>query len=204
MSLNTMPTVTSPTLQTQRLNLRQWRLADFEPLSDFLIRDELNKYRGGGLSRGEAWEFLSARAGDWQIRGYGCFVIEEKKSGAAAGFCGLWHPFDLDEPELAWSLYPKFHRKGYAVEAATAVKVWAHETLKLPPLMSFVHPDNAPSIALAERLGAAIEELTTFGGEPRYRYRHVLPGTQPNNGERANAAAATNSQFNESTNQSLK
>ena len=167
--------VPQPVLETERLLLRQWTLADFEPLADFLGRDELNRFRGGALRREEAWEYLSARAGEWTIRGYGSFVIEEKKSGNPVGFAGLWHPFDFIGPELMWSLFPKFHRKGYATEAARAVLAWAHETLRLGPLMSFIHPDNQGSINVAERLGASIEELTTLRGETRYRYRHVLP-----------------------------
>ena len=34
---------------------------------------------------------------------------------------------------------------------------WAAEDLSLPPLFSFVHPDNAPSRRVAERLGATLE-----------------------------------------------
>ncbi|HFQ15904.1 MAG TPA: N-acetyltransferase [Rhodobacteraceae bacterium] len=192
-----MASGTVPVLETERLRLRQWTAADFEPLADFLGREALNRFRGGALAREQAWEFLSARAGEWQIRGYGSFVIEEKKSGRPAGYAGLWHPFDLAEPELMWSLYPEYHGKGYATEAARAVIDWADRTLHLGPLMSFIHPDNTPSIAVAERLGASIEELTTLRGETRYRYRHVLPA-MPAGQQSIQSTRSTNNQISSS------
>lgn len=162
-------------LGTERLLLRQWRRDDFEPLAAFLADENLNRYRGGPLSRLAAWDFLNARAGEWRIRGYGIFVIVEKATSLASGYTGLWHPFDLDEPELAWGLYSAAHGKGYATEAADAVRHWAHEALGLGPLMSFIHPENRASAAVAIRLGATDSGPTELRGEPRRLYRHVLP-----------------------------
>ena len=43
---------------------------------------------------------------------------------------------------------------GIAYEACQIVRAFAFDTLKLETLVSYVHKDNARSIALAERLGA--------------------------------------------------
>tara|TARA_B100000405_G_scaffold299294_1_gene257402 strand:- start:175 stop:510 length:336 start_codon:yes stop_codon:yes gene_type:complete len=45
----------------------------------------------------------------------------------------------------------------------------------LGPLMSFVHPDNQASRAVAERLGAVVEGQGRLNGEPRLIYRHAGP-----------------------------
>lgn len=45
----------------------------------------------------------------------------------------------------------------------------------LKPLMSFVHPENLPSRAVAERIGAVIEGEGELRGEPRLIYRHLKP-----------------------------
>ncbi|MFT7574587.1 MAG: RimJ/RimL family protein N-acetyltransferase [Alphaproteobacteria bacterium] len=162
------------TLHTERLTLREWHLDDFETLAAFLADDTANQYRGPGhgLTRNEAWSHLCEVIGQWHLRGYGEFAIEESESRQVMGWAGLWHPIFLDEPELSWSLFPAAQGKGYATEAAVSVQRWAAEDLDLPPLFSFVHPDNLPSRKLAERLGAVLEGQQEFRGQPRLLYRH--------------------------------
>lgn len=161
------------TLDTDRLRLRQWTRDDFEPVADFLQDPVQTVHLGSGVkTRSEAWDWLCAAVGQWQLTGRGMFAVEVRDDGALVGWSGLWHPIDLEEPELAWSLFPSAQGKGYAVEAARRVLRWAAEDLGLPPLFSFVHRDNTASRALAERLGAEIERETTFRGRPRLVYRH--------------------------------
>lgn len=160
-------------LTTDRLLLRQWRRDDFEPVAAFLQDPEQTRHLGSGRHTLEqAWDWLCSTAGDWAITGKGMFAVEPKDGHELAGWCGLWQPIDLDEPELAWSLFPSAQGKGFATEAATRVQRWAADDLALPPLFSFVHPDNTASRAVAERLGAEIERETTFRGRPRLVYRH--------------------------------
>lgn len=162
------------TLETQRLVLRQWKFGDFEALADFLADGVANRYRGKGvaLDRPEAWRFLCEKTGEWYLRGTGEFAVERKDTGALIGWAGLWHPIELDEPELSWSLFPAAQGQGFATEAAARVMRWASHDLRLPPLFSFVHPENTPSQRLAERLGARLEDKTQFRGQPRLIYRH--------------------------------
>ncbi len=165
--------VTPPVLETDRLRLRAFAMRDFEPLVAFFAIKELNLYRGGTQTRAETWYYMTSRLGEWQIRGYGCFAIEDKASGESAGYCGLRHPIELDEPELTWSLFADYHGRGLATEAARGVMGWAYETLKLPPLMSYVHPDNTASISVAKRLGAKIDGELIHERQKFVRYRHV-------------------------------
>jgi hypothetical protein len=64
------------------------------------------------------------------------------------------------EPELGWQLQIEAEGKGYAFEAAIAMRDWAFQVRKLKTLVSYIGPDNARSIRLADRLGA------TLDGEP--------------------------------------
>lgn len=161
-------------LHTHRLTLRQWRMDDFEPLAAFVADAEVNRFRGSGkaMDRSTAWKFLCEKAGQWSLRGYGEFAVDNSATAALIGWAGLWHPAELPEPELAWSLFPAAHGKGYATEAAECAMRWAAIDLGLPPLFSFVHPDNTPSRRVAERLGATLEAQTTFRDAPRLVYRH--------------------------------
>ncbi len=161
------------TLQTERLTLRGWALTDFEVFAEFLTDEELSKYRGGAIDRIGASNFMSMVVGQWALRGYGGFAIEERALNRVIGMTGLWHPYDFPEPELYWSVFQGFHGKGYATEAAAAVRDWAIG-IKSISIMSFVSPDNKPSIRVAERLGAVRDADSTLGGAPKRVYRHQL------------------------------
>lgn len=164
-----------PVIETDRLRLRAWKMEDFEPLATFLADPELSLYRTAPVDRFGAWKSMCAHIGQWQISGYGVFGAALKETDEPVGYTGLYHPIILDEPELAWSLFRRYHGNGYAVEMARAARDWAARDLGLGPLASIVHPDNAPSIRVAERLGATLEGTTTYLGEPRLLYRHAMP-----------------------------
>ena len=166
------PSYSIPTLETDRLRLRHWDERDFEAYAALRTDAELQRYVGGPVSREKAWEDFCAAPGQWALRGFGVFLVAEKESDAAAGFAGLWYPPDIAEPELCWSLFPGHTGKGYATEAAAEAKRWANETLGLPALMSFVHPENLASQKVAQRLGAKLVEKTMLRGSPRLFYRH--------------------------------
>ncbi|WP_309082745.1 GNAT family N-acetyltransferase [Chelativorans sp.] len=164
-----------PVLESERLVLRGWRKEDFPVHAAFFADAERMRYMGGPKREWEAWTALAAMVGEWFLNGYGMFAVQLKETGTLVGRAGLWHPPYIDEPELAWSLNAGFEGRGYATEAARRVQVWAARDLGLPPLMSFVHPENLPSQAVAKRLGAVPMPPTTLRGEPRLRFRHVLP-----------------------------
>jgi RimJ/RimL family protein N-acetyltransferase len=168
----------TPRIETPNLILRGWEPADFAAYCAFVSGSARMTHVGSGaLSQEQAWHAFCAMIGEWQLRGYGTFAVEEKSSGELCGYAGLWHPATFDEPELCWSLFDGFEGKGIAREAADAVRLWAHDTLHLPALFSLVHPDNTRSMALAERLGASVEKHDTYRGMPRLVYRHTLPAT---------------------------
>ena len=160
-------------LRTERLILRGWTLADFEAFAEFLTDDEMCKYRGGAVDRNGASNFMFMVVGQWAMRGYGGYAIEERSLNRVIGMTGLWHPYDFTEPELYWSIFRGFHGKGYATEAAAAVRDWAIG-VKGIAIMSFVSPDNIPSVKVAERLGAFRDTDAMLGKIPKRVYRHQL------------------------------
>jgi RimJ/RimL family protein N-acetyltransferase len=69
------------------------------------------------------------------------------------GRCGLWHPEGWPGLEVGWKLARHAWGHGYATEAAGAAINWAWTVLDAPCLISVIHPENAPSVRVAERLG---------------------------------------------------
>ena len=164
----------TPVLETERLILRGWKVDDFPFFAGFWADPERTRFFISGVQNEvQSWAAFTAMAGEWALRGVGQFAIQLKSGDQAIGHAGIWYPPDLDEPELAWSLYPGNDGHGYATEAAKKVISWASSQLGLPPLMSFVHPKNTASIAVAKRLGATFEKETTLRDDPRLVFRHT-------------------------------
>lgn len=66
----------------------------------------------------------------------------------------------------------KFWGKGYASEASREVQRAGLDYLVDIPLISLIHPDNKPSIALALAAGAVLEKTVKFRGGQWHLYRH--------------------------------
>jgi RimJ/RimL family protein N-acetyltransferase len=104
-----------------------------------------------------------------------CFLIADKNTDEPIGFAGLWYPLDIEVPELCWSLFLGNTGNGYATEATIAARQWVYENRPYTKLVSYIHPDNAASCAVAERLGAKLEGKITLYGVPRLLFVHPSP-----------------------------
>ena len=142
-----------PTLETARLTLRPPRLEDFEPYAAFFASDR-SICQDGPLNRTGVWKEFATVVGQWALRGYGAWSVEERASGAYVGEAGLFHAAHYPEAEIGWMVLADAEGKGIAHEAAIAVRAFAYGTLGLKTLVSYIDADNARSIPLADRLGA--------------------------------------------------
>jgi RimJ/RimL family protein N-acetyltransferase len=163
------------TLETERLQLRQFTIDDLDAIRESVTDPEVMRYLGGTLSKSwEFWRSLASLVGHWQLRGYGIYAVEEKSSGALVGRVGLLNPVGWPSIEIAWTLARPHWGKGYATEAAAAVARIGFGVLEAERLISLIDPQNLASQKVAERLGAVREGTTDFFGSdtPAYIYRH--------------------------------
>jgi RimJ/RimL family protein N-acetyltransferase len=166
----------APRLETARLVLRGPEPSDAEPIVAFLMDHEHGSGFGTYDNRGDAWRWFATNIGHWHLHGYGYFTVVQG-DGTAIGLCGIWNPEGWPEPELGWALFRGYTGQGFAQEAAERARRWAYATLGLTTLTSNILPDNAPSKALAERLGARYERTytnITMGKDELWR--HPGPG----------------------------
>ena len=169
--------LTAPTLETGRLRLRAHRVDDFDRFAE-LFASPRSKFINGPASRGDAWRMFAADVGQWVLLGFGAWAIERRQDGAHVGQVGLNHPADYPERELGWLLWEEFEGQGYALEAALCARDFAYGTLGWETVVSYIDPDNAPSIRLAERMGATPDpDAVKPGDGPCTVYRHPLPST---------------------------
>lgn len=165
-------TFSIPTLETERLILRAPAQEDFAAEAAFYESDA-SRFVGGPLRPDLTWRGLASALGHWALRGYGMWALESKDTGAYLGKVGLWYPEAWPEPEIGWTLMEDAQGKGFATEAAIAARDYAYGTLGWDTAISLIDPANAPSEALAKRLGASFEttyEHPAFG--TMYIWRH--------------------------------
>ena len=168
--------INTPVIETERLILRAPAIADWPAWRTFVGSDRA-RYIGGPLDEAKAWRSFGHVVGMWVLRGYGSFVFTTRTSDAPLGMTGPWHPADWPERELGWTLWaPEAEGRGYAREAAEAARDHAFRDLGWDTAVSYIDPDNARSIALAERLGARRDMKAAYPGDkPCYVYRHPKP-----------------------------
>jgi RimJ/RimL family protein N-acetyltransferase len=142
-----------PTLVSDALLLRAPTVEDFPLYADILCT-ERGQYMGGPLSRDDAWWDFVQLASGWMLHGHGGWSIVDVDSEELLGFVILGiEPGDA-QIELGFLVSEQNEGLGIAFEAAQMAREFAFDTLNLSELASYIHKDNARSIALAERLGA--------------------------------------------------
>lgn len=113
---------------------------------------------------------LSLLVGQWALRGYGHWAMEEKASGVFIGHVGFYHPEGGRGLELGWMLSHSYRRKGYATEGANAAANFLFKNFSKKQVICIIHHENNASIKLAERLGATFEGSVEVDGVENLKY----------------------------------
>jgi RimJ/RimL family protein N-acetyltransferase len=143
-----------PVLETDRLILRCPQESDLDGFAEMMADEEAMRFLGGVKPRAEAWRTLATLAGACVIRGYTLFSVIDKASGEWLGRVGPWFPEAWPGAEVGWGLKRSAWGKGYAAEAATASMDFAFDKLGWDEVIHTITPANAPSIAVAKRVGS--------------------------------------------------
>jgi RimJ/RimL family protein N-acetyltransferase len=174
-------------LQTERLILRPYTVADFEDSAAMWGDAEVVRYIGGQTATREmSWYRTLRYIGHWTAFGHGMFSVRDR-DGRFVGDVGLadFHR-DIDPPitalEAGWVIVPAAQGKGYATEALTAVLRWFEDTHGAQELACMIDPPNAPSLRVAAKHGFVETHRTTYHGEP------VIVLTRPSTPGRASRA----------------
>ncbi|MEO0911829.1 MAG: GNAT family N-acetyltransferase [Pseudomonadota bacterium] len=164
-------------LETARLTLRKPQASDIPAWTEFFCTPRA-RFIGGGAEgdAGKAWRAFAAFIGHWDIHGFGIYTYCDKATGQPLGGCGIWFPGNWPERELGWTVWSPAHEgQGYVAEAARAVLSHLFHDLGWQTTVSYIDPANARSIALAERLGAVLDENAERPDPEDLVYRHPKP-----------------------------
>lgn len=157
-------------LETKRLQLRQFIMDDDKALIEIMSdggMPHLSQF--GPLDINYARGFLNRMLESYRDNGFGLWAVVEKTSERLIGYCGI-HKVKINEseekPELAYRIYKKMWGKGYATEAAMAVRDYAFNVLKLPEIVSCIAHDNERSARVAKKVGLTYWKEGVFKGMP--------------------------------------
>jgi RimJ/RimL family protein N-acetyltransferase len=169
--------MTIPTLETDRLLLRSFEQRDFDAYAQMCSDPRFMRFlmAGAPLSREDAWRNLAFIQGHWSLLGYGIWAVALKENDLPIGTAGLLNPDGWPGLEMSWALAPGHWGRGYATEAVTAAINWAFQELRVPRLISLIHPDNTPSAALALRVGERRCDDIEFKGKTFQLYEITRP-----------------------------
>jgi RimJ/RimL family protein N-acetyltransferase len=163
-----------PELTTARLLLRGFKPSDLDAYAEMMTDPEVTRYIGDGkaVARGDAWRQMALFTGHWVLRGFGIWAVEEQATGTLLGRIGFWEPEGWPGFELAYTLGRPFWGKGFATEGARAALTYGRDTLGRKDIISLIRPANAPSVRVAEALGAVQAGTIELMGEPALLYRY--------------------------------
>jgi len=105
--------------------------------------------------------------GNYEKHGFGLWALELLSSGRFAGDAGLTlQPVDGELLlEIGYHIHPDLRGQGLATEAARACLSWAFEHTAHELVCSIVHPENAASARVAERIHRLKRTCQTQSGE---------------------------------------
>lgn len=165
---------------TDRLSFRELRAADLTFMTRLLGDPESMRHYPRPFGREDAKDWIAWNRRLYRERGFGLWLLTLRASGEPVGDCGLT-PQDaggITEIEIGYHVRADMQRRGYATEAATAVRDFALTVLGLTRLVAIIEPANTPSRRVAEKLGLELDGVIERAGRPRLLYA-MGPRPQP-------------------------
>jgi ribosomal-protein-alanine N-acetyltransferase len=173
-------------IESERLSLRRFDQADLEFFVRLHADPDVARYLSHGKPRSseESLAWFQSVLRTYQDFALGQLAVLRKSDGVLIGRCGLsdfaveartgvaavprgWFqrseaPAGAEivfERELGYTFDRSCWGQGYASEAARCVFDYARDVLKLPRVISVIHPENVRSLRLAQRLGVQREDV---------------------------------------------
>ncbi|MCR5529275.1 MAG: GNAT family N-acetyltransferase [Saccharofermentans sp.] len=147
-------------IETQRLFLREMNMDDFDALYKVLADKEIMKHYPYTFDDTKVREWIERNIKRYEDFGFGLWAVCLKETGEMIGDCGLTLQNIDGEmlPEIGYHIRADQQKKGYAREAAAAVRDWAFANTDYPALYSYCKYTNVPSYKTAESIGMHMDK----------------------------------------------
>jgi len=180
-------------VETERLIIRPFVAADIEFLDQLHSDIEVMRFTlGRTRSHAENLKYLANLLSLEKDHGLGQRIVLTKQDGRAVGRCGysVWsgvkrqgrvhYNFDSESlkaeetvfqmKELGYSFLREEWGKGYASEAAAAMRDYGRDILELDQVTALIDQENTASMAVAERIGLKRGAACLIGKAPSWHY----------------------------------
>ena len=149
---------------TARLRLRPMEMADLDDMTAVLSAPDPMHVTRPTRTRDDAVRWIEWQESNYAEHDFGLWVVETN-AGEFVGDCGLTVQDVEGTPhvEVGYHVMPAMRRRGYATEAATAVRDCAAAAC-IEHLVALIRPENLPSQGVARNLGMVVERTAFVHG----------------------------------------
>jgi RimJ/RimL family protein N-acetyltransferase len=155
-------------LETERLILRWLTVEDDEFILELLNDPSWLRFIGdrGVKTLADARGYISKTLiAMYERLGFGLYLTELKDEGVPIGICGLIKRDSLEDVDIGFAFLPKYRRKGFAYESASAVVEYGKRTFGLNRIVAITSPDNYGSARVLEKLGLHFERMVKLSDD---------------------------------------
>ncbi len=142
-------------IETERLLLREMTNDDSPALYKVLSNSDIMQHYPYTFDANGVRNWIERNIKRYRILGFGLWALCLKETGEVIGDCGLTMQFvngDI-KPEIGYHIRADKQRKGYAKEAAIAVRDWAFNNTPFNIVYSFMKYTNEASAKTAMSYG---------------------------------------------------
>ena len=142
-------------LKTERLFLREMDMDDYGALYAVLADQNIMRHYPYAFDEERVRGWIERNMDRYRNDGFGLWAVCLKETEEMIGDCGLTLQNMEGEmlPEIGYHIRADRQRRGYAGEAAKAVRDWAFRNTDYPALYSYCKYTNEPSYRTAESIG---------------------------------------------------
>ena len=134
-------------IETERLLLREYTPDDFDALYEILSDPETMRHYPAPYDEAGTRHWIEWNLENYTQYGFGLWAVVLKETGEFIGDCGITIQNIDGEmlPEIGYHIHKKYWRRGFAKEAARAVRNWAFQNTEYNVLYSYMKHTNEGS-----------------------------------------------------------
>lgn len=147
-------------IETDRLLLREMTEDDFNALYAVLADSDIMEHYPYTFDEARVRGWIRKNIERYKVFGFGLWVVVLKETGDMIGDCGLTMQIINGQikPEIGYHIRKDCQRRGYAGEAARAVRDWTFLNTPFNIIYSYMKYTNVPSYKTALSYGCYFVE----------------------------------------------
>lgn len=145
-------------IETKRLLLRDMMENDYDALYKVLADSDIMQHYPYTFDEARVKGWISKNIERYRIFGFGLWAVCLKETGEMIGDCGLTMQLINGQikPEIGYHIRKDQQRRGYAKEAAAAVRDWTFNNTPFRIIYSYMKYTNIPSSSTAVSWGCRL------------------------------------------------